>query len=110
MKYKDGSCDAELRSVRYEQDPANPNAYRERLRTHEVTSCQIEFDSTMEDYTNSKGNYVGKYFSGDFHLTFIDADTGEELSFTGGRFKIITNKVGDNMIQQHEDDDFFHLN
>ena len=110
LKYKDGISEAEVMSIRREPNESIPNAYYTRMRKHKVTSCQVEFDSIMEDHANSKGKYVGKYFSGDFNLTFIDADTGEERSFTGGRFRVVTNKVGENMIAKHEDDDFFHFN
>lgn len=87
LKYKDGICDAEVMSTRYEPNESIPNSIYIRRRKHRVTSCQIEFDSIMEDHANAKGKYVGKYFSGDFNLTFTDADTGEERSFTGGAFQ-----------------------
>ena len=110
LKYKDEICEAQLMSIRRERDKTNPKAYHERLRKHTVTACHLDFDNFMEDYTNSKGNYVGKYFAGSFNLEFLDADSGEKRLLTGGRFRIITNKVGDNMIEQHEDDEYFNIN
>lgn len=109
LKYKDGLCEAQLMSIRREWDHSNPKAYYERLREHSVSACHISFDNIINDYANSKGRYVGKYFSGGFNLEFIEADTGEKRSFTGGCFRIITNKVGDNMIEQHKDDEYFNL-